>query len=485
MAHNLRERAQWRKEKAPIIRKYIGEHGKLMSEIAGRGFLNLPGYAYDLENEIELMAKMGLSEVNFKILSETIERELKQQGLDYDLSYRSARMAWEIEKQALMAAWDAELAGIKQGMASEEETLTRLAQEVAARQIFIVEAKAAIDLEMEGYRLTLEGLDGQTAPYDVQLANAKVLTAQKKLEVIPVLQQIITKEQELLIREGAKAAEYAILMGIEQSIAAKQADVIPILQQIITKEQELLIREGAKAAEYAILMGIEQNIADKQGEVIPILQEIITKEGELITAEQAKTVEYAALMDARRETALKKQLLLPGYQELASLHHAYASLIPGQIAIETQIAQEKIAQAQAVNTKAENQLEELNADIDAANARIRASEAERDVRDARFDTEQNLIGDDIRQENLYQNLSDAFIAALIAGNQSTQGVIVSNKRTDNTARNEIKEGSTQTITQASMDADAGITVAEVTRIEQVADINAAANITASLKHLIG
>lgn len=443
MAHNLRERAQWRKEKAPIIRKYIGEHGKLMSEIAGRGFLNLPGYAYDLENEIELMAKMGLSEVNFKILSETIERELKQQGIDYDLSYREARMAWEIEKQALMAAWDAELAGIKQGMASEEETLTRLAQEVAARQIFIVEAKAAIDLEMEGYRLTLEGLDGQTAPYDVQLANAKVLTAQKKLEVIPVLQQIITKEQELLIREGAKAAEYAILMGIEQ------------------------------------------NIADKQGEVIPILQEIITKEGELITAEQAKTVEYAALMDARRETALKKQLLLPGYQELASLHHAYASLIPGQIAIETQIAQEKIAQAQAVNTKAENQLEELNADIDAANARIRASEAERDVRDARFDTEQNLIGDDIRQENLYQNLSDAFIAALIAGNQSTQGVIVSNKRTDNTARNEIKEGSTQTITQASMDADAGITVAEVTRIEQVADINAAANITASLKHLIG
>ena len=77
MAHNLRESAQWRKEKTPIVRQYVGDHNKLMSEIAGRGFLNLPGYAYDLENELELRLKLGLSEINYKILSETIERELK------------------------------------------------------------------------------------------------------------------------------------------------------------------------------------------------------------------------------------------------------------------------------------------------------------------------------------------------------------------------------------------------------------------------
>jgi hypothetical protein len=127
----------------------------------------------------------------------------------------------------------------------------------------------------------------------------------------------------------------------------------------------------------------------------------------------------------------------------------------------------------------------LNTDIDAPNARIRASEAERDVRDARFDTDQNLIKDDIRQESSYQNLSDAFIAALIAGNQSTQGVIVSNKRTENTARNIIKKDSTQTITSADMNAGAAITGAEVYQVKNVSEINAAANITASLKHLIG
>src|SRR5574343_495478 len=104
MSNTLRELSSWRKEKTPIIRKYIADHYKLMAEIAGRGFLNLPGYAYDAENELELIAKLGLSEVNYKILSETIERELKQQGIDYNLQHRNAAMAWEVEKQALMAA---------------------------------------------------------------------------------------------------------------------------------------------------------------------------------------------------------------------------------------------------------------------------------------------------------------------------------------------------------------------------------------------
>ena len=485
MSEILREQAQWRIGKTPIIGKYIGEHKKLFDEIAGRGFLNLPGYAYDLENELELRLKLGLSEINYKILSETIERELKQQGIDYNLQHRNAAMAWEVEKQALMAAWDAELAGIKQGMAMEEEILNRLAQEIAARQIYLIEAKTEIDLEMEGYRLTLAQLDGQTAPYEVQLANAKVLTAQKKLEVIPILQEIISKEQELLVLEQGKAIEYTALMNIERQIADKQKEIIPTLQTIISKEQGLLALEAGKAAEYTTLVGVEGQIADKQGEIITALENVIAKEYELLPFEEQKAQGYRNLMQAKQENASKKQLLVPWYLELANLNQAYAALIPGQLAIEMQIAQEKIAQAQAVNTKSENQLDELNSEIDAANAKISASEAERQVRDERFNTEQNLLKDDLINENIYQSLSDAFIAALIASNQSTQGVVNTNKRTENTARNATRKTSTETITQASMNADASANAAEIRKTREVATINAAAKITASLTHLIG
>ncbi len=485
MSEILREQAQWRIGKTPIIGKYIGEHKKLFDEIAGRGFLNLPGYAYDAENQLELAAKMGLSELNYKIMHETIERELKQAGIDFNVEYAEAAMAWELEKQGLLSAWDHELAGIKQGMAMEEEILNRLAQEIAARQIYLIEAKTEIDLKMEGYRLTLAQLDGQTAPYEVQLANAKVLTAQKKLEVIPILQEIISKERELLVLEQGKAIEYTALMNIEGQIADKQKEIIPTLQTIISKEQELLALEAGKAAEYTTLVGVEGQIADKQGEIITALENVIAKEYELLPFEEQKAQEYRNLLQAKQENAIKKQLLVPWYLELANLNQAYAGLIPGQLGIEMQIAQEKIAQAQAVNTKSENQLDELNSEIDAANAKISASEAERQVRDERFNTEQNLLKDDLINENIYQSLSDAFITALIASNQSTQGVVNANKRTENTARNAIRKTSTETITQASKNADASANSAEITKTREVAIINAAANITASLRHLIG
>lgn len=239
MAHNLREQSQWRKEKTPIIRKYIADHYKLMSEIAGRGFLNLPGYAYDAENELELIAKLGLSEVNYKILSETIERELKQQGIDYNSTYKTAALTWEVTKQSLVAAWDAELSGIKRGMANDEETKTRLAIEVAARQETLITTKAAIEEEMERYRLQLAELEDNTAPYEVQLANAKLLTARKKLNLIPILQEICDKEEDLLGLEVEKSAELTALLNEKREVAGKKTLLSPHYLSLANKTQEL------------------------------------------------------------------------------------------------------------------------------------------------------------------------------------------------------------------------------------------------------
>ena len=238
MSNTLREQAQFRKAKTPIIDKYQDEHAKLMSTIAGRGFLNLPGYAYDVENRLEMAAKIGLSDINYKILSESIDREMKQSGIEYDWAYKNAVIVWELEKQALMASWDAELMGIKQGEASQEATLELLAIEVSKRAITLMEAKTAIDLDMEAYRKTLADLDGDTAAYEIQLANAKVLTAQKKLELLPIFQEILTKEQELLVIEQGKVAAYAALMAAELQISDKQATLTPFLNQYAAKLEE-------------------------------------------------------------------------------------------------------------------------------------------------------------------------------------------------------------------------------------------------------
>lgn len=234
-----RERSQWTKGKTPIVSQYMQEHTKLMTEIAGRGFLRLPGYAYNAEDNLEMATKAGLSELNFKILKETIDLELKQTGIDYSLAVRNAMMAWEMEKQSLLTAWAGEYEGIKLEMSLNEETLDRIAIEVSLRGAILTESKTAIELQMEADKKALAELDASTAPYDIQLANAKLLTAQRKLALIPILQEIIVKEQSLLTEEQAKAAAYTALMTAEQQVVLKKETLVPYVNELASDTEGL------------------------------------------------------------------------------------------------------------------------------------------------------------------------------------------------------------------------------------------------------
>lgn len=299
MSELLREQAQWRIGKTPIIGKYIGEHKKLFDEIAGRGFLNMPGYAYDAENQLELAAKMGLSELNYKIMHETIERELKQAGIDFNVEYAEAAMAWELEKQGLLSAWDHELAGIKQGMATEEEVLARLALEVDARQVVLIAAKSAIDLEMEGYRKALADLDAATAPYEVQLANAKLLTAQKKLELLPIIEEIIVKEGELIVLEAGKTDYYRQLIDAEREVAEKKQTLVPGLTKLATAIQR-------HAALMPTQIETEKDIAEEKTAQAQAKREIADNDVERMTKEIETATKDIEINEAKRDLADKK-----------------------------------------------------------------------------------------------------------------------------------------------------------------------------------
>jgi hypothetical protein len=299
MSEILREQAQWRIGKTPIIGKYIGEHKKLFDEIAGRGFLNLPGYAYDAENQLELAAKMGLSELNYKIMHETIERELKQAGIDFNVEYAEAAMAWELEKQGLLSAWDHELAGIKQGMATEEEVLARLALEVDARQVVLIAAKSAIDLEMEGYRKALADLDAATAPYEVQLANAKLLTARKKLELLPIIEEIIVKEGELIVLEAGKTDYYRQLIDAEREVAEKKRTLVPGLTKLATAIQR-------HAALMSTQIETEKDIAEEKKAQAQAKREIADNDVERMNKEIETATKDIEINEAKRDLADKK-----------------------------------------------------------------------------------------------------------------------------------------------------------------------------------
>lgn len=402
MSDLIREQASWRRGKTPVLIKYMDDHAKLFAEIAGRGFSFLPGYAYDVENQLELAAKMGLSELNLKILTETVEREIKQSGFNYDQSYKAAAIAWELEKQGLLNAWAAEYAGIKLVESEEEGALNLLAIEVAKRAITLMESKTAIEVSMEGYRKELADLESSAAPYEVQLANAKLLTAQKKLELIPVVQEIIAKEQELIATKQSKASEYSLYVAKEQALGSKKEELLPFINDLANKAEE-----------------------------------------------------YAGLIESK------------------------------EIPLSEQISDEKILQSESAIITAGYRSDEITNDIETAEKAIDVMAAKRDVQKTQFDYDQEIISQNITYDEDYQDQQLGSFHAILNLKREASARIISDREQIHTQQSDARTSSATTITSAEIAQDGTIATMENSRDTQVAEYNAAAVITAALKHLIG
>lgn len=302
------------KEKGPILTEYLRTRKKLSDAVAGRGFSFEPGFMYDAQNNLEIDLKGQLSALNYKLLEQAITQELKQSGLDYDLAFKNAMIAWESDKQTLISAWDNELSMARQAKAQDEEALNILSVELGRRAITLMDAKTAIELEAEGYRLQIEQLGDQSADYEVLLAEAKLRTAEKKLEVIPYLQQLIDIETQIV--------------GLENEIADRQAQFPDKIQELIGKE--------------TVLVDQEQQIANKE-------QEIITEEGVLLGKQQELLVEQSRVVDAQTELLaaetiavnLRESLVRPALTLLVAKMDEYVAELAVQLALYEDIADAK------------------------------------------------------------------------------------------------------------------------------------------------
>lgn len=296
MSDIIREQAKWSHEKAKVITTYIQAHRDLFSAVAGRGFLFMPGFVGEMESDLELGIKFKISDVNYTILTETIERELKQAGLDYDLAFKNAQLVWELGRQTLIGDWTSEHAAIKRGMADTEEALLRLMVAQQARTSIIMAAKTIIELDIEAQRLILVQLSGDTVSYEVDLANQKVITANKRLLVIPILQQIVQAETELI---------------------TDKLDLIAAKRTLLPEEQALLAEM--------------QRVAAKKLSLAPILGELTAQ---LVILNSALTVQGETLSQI-----LEEKLLQAGYKiEIATQNLARASTLSEIYTLENEIS---------------------------------------------------------------------------------------------------------------------------------------------------
>lgn len=326
----LAERSQWYRGKDPIMEGYSRERRGLLQATAGK-VDHAPGYMTDAITDLEIKAKRALSDLNYQIIAEAVERELAQQGLDYDLAYRTSTIEWEIEKAGLLDALTRELTDARKAREDREIVLANLAIEVGLRQVALINAKALLENEMEGVRKQLAETQGLTLPKEIELANARLATAQRKLDIIPHLYAVLQAQEDLL------AAEQANIPLMEELIAERM-EMIPIKQDLVGLKEHLITALDAltdpkmtvaqkKETLAQARIAYENRAKDKLTPALELvnametlntaMQVYINKRGELVGPYMERAVKLHELIEPRTEYARALTETIPYIQELA------------------------------------------------------------------------------------------------------------------------------------------------------------------------
>ncbi|MBU4317679.1 MAG: hypothetical protein KKF30_10440 [Proteobacteria bacterium] len=233
------ENALWFKGKRPVIAEYEQGREAVLSTIASQAFCRMPGFVKKVLTSLEIGTKEKLSALNYDILQSAIERELRQAGIAYDLSYRQAALNWEIERQGLLDALDREFAGMKRSQAFTEEALSRMDIEIGLRALVVEAAKLAFSQTEEEYKRRVLDSDSTVNTAETSLINEKLFTAQKRLALITYLEEILEAERRLLIAETANIVLETDLVEAKGELIAKEATKIPAMIELATQKTSL------------------------------------------------------------------------------------------------------------------------------------------------------------------------------------------------------------------------------------------------------
>ena len=324
------DNGQFIKGKDRAIVDYQRQQKTLSSSVGARGFSYEPGFMYDIQNALEIDTKFKISDLNYEILKEAVGRELKQLGLEYNLAYQAAEVQWELDKSTLLSDWQKELADVKQVQAHEEEILRLLAIEISLRGNTLLAAKTAIELQIEDYRQQITELDGTTGDYEIALAQGKLLTAQKKLEIIPFIEELIAVEEQIIVEE--------------LSLVDKQWIITGKIQDIIPKEYEILNKIG--------------QIAARQNEIVTAELGLIDSQMQLVNAETGRISGKESLIEAESDLVqYKESTLRPVLEILIDAMDRYVDELAAQLDLYNQIADVKVEIAGIKEQKAEKEQE--------------------------------------------------------------------------------------------------------------------------------
>ncbi len=239
--YNLTESARWQQETDKLVGELHAGADKALAEAAARGFAAPPGATLGAILAAGQDVKGKLTEANGKIYDDRRKVLFEQDEFAMKIIVQVSKLAMELYRDELMNALaieQAEAAAVRdQGLAD----VVRLNAEVDARQVAIIQSRAEAERRVTVLKAALVEAEAVTLISERALITAQLATAEKKLEIIDSIYQVLAAEQLVLAAENRRAATLELLLAAQEIVAGIKREMVPFYIEKASARQDLAV----------------------------------------------------------------------------------------------------------------------------------------------------------------------------------------------------------------------------------------------------
>jgi hypothetical protein len=290
MSFNRRESAEWALGVDAEAEKLLTGADKALADGAARGFPSPPGDT--LANLLALGqdTKGKLAEVDGKIYDK--RREVLFQEQEYLLStlVKLAKLGMELYREQIFNALAIEEAQEHATATRALADVERHSSETELRQKAIIMHRAEAERRIIVYRAQLVKAEATTLTAEAILINAQLATAEKKLEIIASIYQVLAAEKLVVAAEQRRAASLQKVLAAELIVAGIKKEMMPYyIQKAAALEayaqaiiadlpvEEALIRLGYDRIDLKTTEEYAGHLEREQQEELELLKEQFTR----------------------------------------------------------------------------------------------------------------------------------------------------------------------------------------------------------------
>jgi hypothetical protein len=231
MSFNRTESAKFAQENQKIVGELHAGVDKALAEAASRGYAAAPGDTLATILAAGQVAKGKLVEVNGKIYDDRRGVLFQQDEFAINILVRLAKLGMELYREQIFNALAIEQAEQEAVQTRALADVERLDYETELRQKAIIMARAEAERAIIVYRAQLVIEETTTLPLEEALINAQLATAEKKLEIIDSIYQVLAAEELVLAAEQRRAASLEQVLAAELITAGIKREMVPFYIQ--------------------------------------------------------------------------------------------------------------------------------------------------------------------------------------------------------------------------------------------------------------